>query len=789
MLSLKIMLVSGFVGFPLISIALILTCFWYFAYSYSEEKTRTVMTYLVNGIADRVEEFFDTSERAAVLTERLAASGLLDTAVHEQVERFFFEQLRLNPEVTGLFFGTLDGEFVFVTRDAPDLPENGYFSRRIVSLDGVRYDAVAIRDQDFAVIEESEELESAVYDPRLRPWFIQAFEMDTVVWTEPYVFFTARMPGLSTATVAYDDGGEPIGVVGADIGLTHLADFLERQQQQFPGHIALLTSELDVISSPGFLDATALTTPDLPPLSEAGPPTLQAVAHLLGAASIHAPGVEHHRFEVDDENQLAAIRAVSGAVAPWIIGVTLPDREVFGWFVDVGWATTLAALALSALSCGTGLLLWRTLNRRLAGLRMQAAAIAQGDYRRRTGVTSRLVELHETEIALNLMAEAIARRESENHRLLREIERLAEAVRQVGEAILLADADGAILYVNPAFESLSGFEVHDLIGRRSALLLGAMGANGAHYEAMLAALREGRQWEGSTELLSNDRVVIPVFLIASPVPPYRRPQATWVAVIRDLRDQRRTEAALRMARDHAIETSQAKSAFLARISHELRTPLNAIIGFSALMASEYLGGIGHPKYRNYVQDIGDAADTLHSTIDNILTHTELDSGKVTLTVEPTLISPLLDEVCKRNLASANRRNIAITAVCDVESGVMLDRTKVRQMLSNLVANAINVAPSGSTVRLDGYFDDQGRLCLSVTDAGPGMTSEKIGLATQHFEDRVPPKADLATEAGLGMGIPIAIAVADLHGANLRIRSAPGDGTIVQISFPVDDHGH
>ncbi len=783
MLSVRIILLAGLIGFPLVSTVILLSLFWVFAESASERQTRALMNHLINEIADRVEIFFDRSERAALLTQRLAEADLLQTSRLDEIERYFFEQLRLNPEITGLLFGTLGGESVYVTGEAPGVPPGGFYARTIAQgAEGLTAN-ITIRDERFHLLETPALPGHEVYDARTRPWFTDALESEAVVWTEPYVFFTSRLPGLTTSAVAYRSDGETIGVGGADVSLSDLTEFVEEQQARFPGEIALTTAQLDVIAAPGFVDADARGLDRLPSLSEAGPPSLRAAADLLLAAENNGePGIHHHKIHSEGEDRLVAISVIDGAVSPWIIGVTVPYSEVFGWFRQVEWTTTIVALALVAVSCTTGLLLWQAVSRRLAGLRASATAVARGAYSQAVAADSRLTELRETEGALGAMAKAIEEREGQNRLLMQDLRRFAEAVHQVDQAILLTDADGTIRYVNPAMEMLTGYAGADLIGKVPSVLLGAAD-NRAAYEACVDAVRGGGLWRGEMALNHRSGEILPIFLIASPVKSSHGFTVNCAVVMHDMRERRRTEAALREACHQAIQTSQAKSTFLASVSHELRTPLNGIVGLSEMMSSEMFGDVGHPRYREYVQDIREAAGTLQEIIDNILELTSLEFGKTELTVDRAPVAPLLHDVRRLSLAHAERRGVDITIDCEPGVEVRLDFAKLRLMLANLAANAVKYSPPGSTVHLAADQDRGGLLRLSVTDAGPGMTPQQVAAALQPF-GRSEADAQVATEAGLGLGLPMALAIAELHGATLEVHSKPGDGTTVEITFPV-----
>ncbi|MEP2829501.1 ATP-binding protein [Parvibaculum sp.] len=231
----------------------------------------------------------------------------------------------------------------------------------------------------------------------------------------------------------------------------------------------------------------------------------------------------------------------------------------------------------------------------------------------------------------------------------------------------------------------------------------------------------------------------------------------------------------------AEEASRAKSEFLATMSHELRTPLNAIIGFSETMKLEMFGPLGHAKYADYASHINGSGAHLLDLVSDILDISRVESGTDTLVEEEVRVDALVREVFDTTKQKADSAGVACRL--DAPSGlppVFADERKLRQIVTNLVGNAIkfNVEGGAITVSLDATPEG---FVIAVADTGIGIASRDIPKALARFgqvEDQFARKYE-----GLGLGLSIVQALTDQHGGFFTIESEPGRGTTVTVTLP------
>ena len=238
---------------------------------------------------------------------------------------------------------------------------------------------------------------------------------------------------------------------------------------------------------------------------------------------------------------------------------------------------------------------------------------------------------------------------------------------------------------------------------------------------------------------------------------------------------------LHLALQSAFAASDAKSAFLAAMSHELRTPLNAIIGFSELILSEPLGPVGHPRYAGYVEDINRSGAHLLSLINDVLDLSRLDAGKAELFEEEVSIPHLLDEIRRMMGNEAKRAGVTLSfAPSPGLPKLYADERRLKQIVLNLLANAIKFTPEGGCVSVRTFVSPVG-FSIQVSDTGIGIAQADIEKALERFgqvDSRLSRKYE-----GSGLGLPLARQLVELHGGSLSIESEVGIGTTVTVAFP------
>jgi signal transduction histidine kinase len=242
-----------------------------------------------------------------------------------------------------------------------------------------------------------------------------------------------------------------------------------------------------------------------------------------------------------------------------------------------------------------------------------------------------------------------------------------------------------------------------------------------------------------------------------------------------------TSSSLAAALVSADAANKAKSEFLAAMSHELRTPLNAVIGFSEVMLNEVFGPLGHPRYREYIESIHGSGAHLLGLITDVLDMSRLDAGELTLSREELKVADLIAEAVRMITLQAEAANISL--IEDVEPWlpvVRADRRRIRQVLVNLLTNAVKFTPAEGTVRIAAYRHGD-NLAIQVSDTGIGMGAEEIPKALERF-GQVDSRLERKYE-GVGLGLPLAKQLTELHGGQLELESAPGAGTKVTMILP------
>ena len=370
-----------------------------------------------------------------------------------------------------------------------------------------------------------------------------------------------------------------------------------------------------------------------------------------------------------------------------------------------------------------------------------------------------------------------------------EAERLAEDYRSIFEnanfGIYRTDANWRQLAVNPALARINGFDRPEQqiaanpsagekreswyveAGRRE-LFRGIMAREGriAGFESEVVRRTTGeRIWVSENAWAVRDGKTV-----------------AFEGTVEDVTARKHTETALREAKSEAEAASAAKSAFLAVMSHELRTPLNAIIGFAEVVAGK-LFGPHDARYFEYAEYIRQSGTHLLNLINDILDLSKIGAGQFDLQETEFELDRLAEDVVRLFAANASKGGVALVLgegfpqVC-----IRGDALRLKQVLMNLVSNAIKFTPQGGSVTLSARLKDAA-LCVCVIDTGIGMTQAEAKRAMEPFvqiDDGLARK-----HGGTGLGLPISNQLVMLHGGKLIVESDKGKGTKVTIELPRD----
>ena len=352
-----------------------------------------------------------------------------------------------------------------------------------------------------------------------------------------------------------------------------------------------------------------------------------------------------------------------------------------------------------------------------------------------------------------------------------------ETLDSLTEGVVVFGTDGRLKLYNVAFSN-----IWKISPRRLAELphidevIGLASAMHADMEmwsrigrSVTAFLHERETFEG--QMTRADQSVIDYALMPLP-------DGATLMTFADVTDTRNAERALIERNEALIAGDRLKSQFIGHISYELRTPLTNIIGFTELVASPFMGEL-NDKQREYVADIMTSSKTLLAIIDDILDLATIDAGGLDLRLTPVGVRTVIDSAILGIRERAIRARLTIEiAVADDVSEIMVDEARMRQVLYNLLSNAVGFSKAGDTVQLT-CWRENGNVIFTVADNGVGIPQDQLDQVFKRFESR----SQGSKHRGAGLGLSIVKSLVELHGGTIAIQSEESRGTLVTVRIP------
>jgi PAS domain S-box-containing protein len=291
-------------------------------------------------------------------------------------------------------------------------------------------------------------------------------------------------------------------------------------------------------------------------------------------------------------------------------------------------------------------------------------------------------------------------------------------------------------------------------------------------------MKHGVLKDVEAEFYRKDRSILQARFYAK----FLREKGQIETVVLDIGEQKQIQKKLISALDQAEQANRSKSDFLANMSHELRTPLNAILGFSQMIRDRSLGDNAEERYREYAGDIYHSGDHLLALIGDILDLSKIEAGKARINETEFDIERVINASVLLMQVRAEQAGLSLNVTLNTPPLTLLaDERMVKQMLLNLLTNAVKFTSAGGQVEVATQMLEDGRLAITVSDTGIGIASEDIPKTLSLFGQ----VGDVLTrvEEGTGLGLPLVASQAELHGGKLEIESEPNVGTQVTIWFP------
>ncbi len=349
-----------------------------------------------------------------------------------------------------------------------------------------------------------------------------------------------------------------------------------------------------------------------------------------------------------------------------------------------------------------------------------------------------------------------------------------------GLGIMVTDRHGRIVRVNDSLLSEYGWSRDDLLGEEFTIIIPPE-EHTLSRKLHSAFIEHGQHGTRELQILRKDGNVADI-AVTTALLELSQKRRFMVSTVRDMTERKNMMRNLRRAKEDADGANRAKSSFLANMSHELRTPLNAIIGFTEIMKSHTFGPINNPKYDEYLGDVHFSARHLLEIINDVLDMSKIEAGKVDLIESEVSISEVLESVMRIMVDRASVVGVELDfRVEENVPNIKADQRLLRQILINLVSNAVKFSPAGKKVTLYASMMPDGHLRVVVEDFGCGIPADKIAHVMEPFGQVNDPR--YYAGQGTGLGLPLARAMAELHAGTLTLESVEGKGTKVWLDFP------
>ncbi len=381
----------------------------------------------------------------------------------------------------------------------------------------------------------------------------------------------------------------------------------------------------------------------------------------------------------------------------------------------------------------------------------------------------------EKEIIERKHTEEILKESEEKYRLIAET---------ANDAILTIDSDSIILFANHAAETIFGYSSEEMLGQSLTIIMPEH-LRHAHLNGLGSYVNTNEKhtsWNNvAVPGVHKDGRKIPLEVSFGEI--IKEGERVFIGIIRDITEREQMEKELRLAKEQAEQSSQAKSQFLANMSHEIRTPLNAIVGFSQILSRRAKSLMVPHDFAQHLKTILNSGENLSELINNILDLSKIEAGKLALTKEVLNLNLLVQGIYHINKAAASKKKLILTyeLTPELPELVVSDRNKLNQILMNLTSNAIKFTPEKKHVWIRTKREED-LMVLEVEDQGIGIPEDRRDAIFEAFEQGS--NKVVLHFGGTGLGLAVTQKMTELLGGVVKVESTVGKGSLFSVKIPL-----
>ncbi len=380
---------------------------------------------------------------------------------------------------------------------------------------------------------------------------------------------------------------------------------------------------------------------------------------------------------------------------------------------------------------------------------------------------------------LLFMRDITSRKEAEDA-AERQLKLLSRSVEQSPVSIVITDIQGKIEYVNPVFETTSGYTMDEIRGKSLKML-----KSGFHsmdfYQDLWNTILSGKDWRGEFRNKKKCGEYYWNHAVISPIQNSRGEVTNFVSVMEDITESKKMVEQLLEAKEKAEESNRLKTAFLANISHEIRTPMNGIMGFAEILKDPGLSRKNQLKFYDVIENSG---KRMLDTVNDLIDISKIETGQVKVHLSETDIRDQLENLYHFFLPEIRKKGLEMglkNGVPDNFSIVNTDRAKLNSILTNLIKNAVKFTDRG---QIDfGCNKKENCLEFFVTDTGIGVPKNKQAAIFNRFEQA--DIEDFRAFQGVGLGLSLSKSYVEMLGGNIWLESDEGQGSTFRFTIPLD----